>query len=115
MPSRSKLGTSRGMTRKANEIAPRWRKTLTREALGRVGEVEVAAVVELAHPFRRHACHCLERREQVLLVQRRALGERRDRAVRAQHRRLVDLEVDVARAELDRDSEDGVQVHSASR
>ena len=31
MLSRSKLGTSLGMTRNANEIAPRWRKTLTRK------------------------------------------------------------------------------------
>ena len=51
------------------------------QPVGRVGDVEVAALVELAHPLGRDAGDRLERREQVLLVQRRALGERRDRPV----------------------------------
>ena len=85
------------------------------QALGRVGDVEVAGLVELAHPLGRDQRHRLERAEQVLLAERRALGQRRDRPVRPQHRRLVELQVDVARAELDGDPEDGIEVHEESR
>ena len=70
-----------------------------RQALGRVGDVEVAAVVELAHPIRRDLGHRLERAKQVLLAELRARREaaRSTRPVRS-HRRLVELQVDVARA-----------------
>ena len=86
-----------------------------RQALGRVGEVEVAALVERPQPLRRDAGDRLERGEQVLLV--RAAGTRRAARSRrpTQHRRLVHLQVDVARAELDGAAEEGIQVHRASR
>ena len=67
--------------------------------------------MERLQPLGRDAGHRLERGEQVLLAQRRALLERRDHAVATQHRRLVQLEVDVARAEFDGAPEEGIQVH----
>ena len=86
-----------------------------RQALGGVGDVEVAGLVERLQPLGSDPRHGLECGEQVLLVQRRALVERRDRAVATQHRRLVQLEVDVARAEFNGAPEEGIQVHRASR
>jgi hypothetical protein len=86
-----------------------------RQALRRVRDVEVAALVEGLQPLGRDEGHRLEGGEQVLLAQRRALLERRDHAVATQHRRLVQLQVDVARAELDGAPEEGIQVHRASR
>ena len=44
-----------GSTRKANEIAPRWRNAVDaepRQVVGRVGEVELAGLVELVEPLR---------------------------------------------------------------
>ena len=85
------------------------------QALGGVRDVEVAALVEHLQPLGRDARHRLERAEQVLLVQRRTVLERPDRAVATQHRRLVELEVDVARAEFNGAPKEGIQVHKASR
>ena len=82
------------------------------QALGRVGDVEVAALVELAQPLRGDVRHGLERGSR-LLVERRPLGQRRDRAVRAASA-AGRLQVDVARAEFDRAPEEGIQVHGAS-
>ena len=59
-PSSSNCGTSRGITRSASDIAPRWRKTLTRKRgspVGRVGQVEVAGLVELVGALRRLCRH----------------------------------------------------------
>ena len=114
----SKLGTSRGMTRKANEMLPRWRKALTRKR-GRPSAVYAMSRSPVSwNVFSRSGVtpsHGLECAEQVLLGQRRALVERRDRTVATQHRRLVQLEVDVARAEFNGAPEEGIQVHRASR
>ena len=61
----------------------------TGQALGGVRDVEVAALVEHLQPLGRDAGHRLEGAEQVLLVQRRTVLQRPDRAVATQHRRLV--------------------------
>jgi hypothetical protein len=82
-----------------------------RQPVGRVSDVEVAALVEGAEPLGRHSGDRLERAEQVGRPERRALREWRDRTVATQHRRLVQLQVDVARAELDGAPEEGIQVH----
>ena len=112
----SKLGTSRGITRKRERDVAALAEGVdaeARQALGGVRDVEVAALVERLQLLWRDPGHRLERAEQVLLVQRWAVVERRDRAVATQHRRLVQLEVEVARAEFNGAPEEGIQVHRA--
>ena len=102
------------MTRKANEIAPRWRKPLTRKR-GRpcdgVRDVEVAGLVEALEPGGFGGADTLERAEQLGLAERLPALERADGAVEAHHRRLVDLEVNVGGARLDGVRKEGVQIH----
>ena len=71
--------------------------------------------MELLETLRDDARNRLDSGEQVLLVQRRAVVERRDRAVATQHRRLVQLQVDIARAEFNGAPEEGIQVHKRRR
>ena len=94
-----------GITRKANEIAPRCRKPLTRKrgspGAG-VGEVELAALVEVLAACRARApptsASTLSRS---VSPSAGSSVEQAELAVAPQDRRLAGLEVDVARAELD--------------
>ena len=93
---------------------PRWRKALTRKR-GRPSAVYAMSrspvswnVFSRSGVTRVTASSAASR---FCSVSVRALLERRDRAVATQHRRLVQLEVDVARAEFDGAPEEGIQVH----
>ena len=85
------------------------------QPLAGVGDVEVARLVERAQALGREARDRLERGEQVGLAQRGRAVDRADGAVAPEHGRLLQLQVDVARAELDGVPEKGVQVHGESR
>ena len=85
------------------------------QPFGGVGDVEVARLVERAQALGREARDRLERGEQVGLAQRGRAVDRADAAVAPEHGRLLQLQVDVARAELDGVPKEGVQVHGASR
>ena len=52
-----------------------------------------------------------ERRLEIAVVERRVLGEQAELAVAPEHRRLADLQVDIARAELHGAAEYRIQVH----
>jgi hypothetical protein len=82
-----------------------------RQPVGGVGDVEVSGLVELLETLGHDARHRLDGGEQVLLSERRAVLEWRDGAVATQHRGLVQLQVDIARAEVDGAPEEGIQVH----
>ena len=81
----------------------------------RVGDVEVTGLVERAEALGREARDRLERGEQVGLAQRGRAVDRADAAVAPEHGRLLQLQVDVARAELDGVPKEDVQVHGESR
>ena len=86
-----------------------------RQPVGGVRNVEVSGLVELLETLRYDARNRLDSGEQVLLIQRRAVVERRDGAVATQHRGLVQLQVDIARAEVNGAPEEGIQVHKRRR
>ena len=81
-----------------------------RKPLGRVGRVEVAALVEQQTTPRDGACDLVEDGFELRFPERWKLG-RDELAVRAEEGRLTDLEVDVAGAGCDRAREDCIQVH----
>ena len=84
-----------------------------RQALVLVGDIEVAGLVEAVALVRRGFGDLLQHRLEVAGAELLLPVEWRHRAVAAQDRRLADLEMDVARAEVDAALEDGVQVHGA--
>ena len=108
----SKSGTSRGMTRKANEIAPRWRKALTRKRgrpSGAVGDVELAGLLKrlVALAARRgdRAEHLVE------VASSGSESSSGSMAVAADEGRPAELQVDVGRPEVDGTAQQRVQVH----
>ncbi len=112
-PSFSNDGTSKGTWRKANEMAPRWRKPLTRKrpVFPAVYEMSRSPVSSKTSRFvGRVLGHNREHGFEVAVVQR-LLAECDQRAVNARHRRRVDLEVQVAPPVLDGRGEKGVQIH----
>ena len=84
-----------------------------REVLVLVRDVEVARVVEAVALVRRDLGDLVEDERELLLAEHRQVVHRAERAVAAKDRRLADLQMDVACAELDGALEGGVQVHGA--
>jgi hypothetical protein len=99
------------MTRKAKDVAPRWRYALTRKVLVLVRDVEVAGVVEVLELLGSVRGDLVQDREQVVLVERVGVLHLSERAVASEDRRLADLQVDVGRAQLDGPAQEAVQVH----
>ena len=79
-----------------------------------VGDVEVAVVVEELEALRRAGADDLERGREVGVAQGRPAFEGAELAVASDDRRLAELQVDVAGAELDGAREQSVQIHTAS-
>src|SRR4029453_15591899 len=82
-----------------------------RQVAALVGDVEVAGLVKMLQPLRRRRADAVEDRVEIGLGQSRMLVHRQHRAVAAQHRRPVELEVNIAGAELDGALQQDVQVH----
>ena len=83
-----------------------------RQPLALIGDVELARLVEGLETRGRRSRDRLERGLERARVERRPLVEPRELAVAPDHRRLAELEVHVARAELDGVPEEGVQIHA---
>ena len=114
MLSFSSVGTSLGMTRNAKLVAPFAAVAVhaeAGEALGLVGDVEVAVGSEPLQPVRRRAADLLEDPGEHRVVERRHIVERPQVPVEAHDRRPAELEMHVARSELHGVAEQPVQVH----
>ena len=83
------------------------------EVLALVGDVEVAAREEGCEPCRRGGADGVERGRESGLVERRPVLHRKEDAVAPKDRRLANLQVDVAGAELDGAPKECVQFHPA--
>ena len=84
-----------------------------RKPVARVRDVELARVEERLELRRRDRGDALERRLEVVVRERRDPLDGAERAVATDDRRLADLEVDVARAELDGCPQGEIEVHGA--
>ena len=84
-----------------------------RQVLVLVGDVEVAARLEVLEALGRPAADDLEHGGERRLVERRGALDRVEIAVAADDRRPADLQVDVARTHLDGVPEQPVQVHGS--
>ena len=84
-----------------------------REVAVLVRDVEVAGVVEVLELLGRAAADDLEHRGERRVVERRHVRHRVQVAVEPADRRLADLQVDVAGAELDGAREESVEIHAA--
>ena len=80
-----------------------------------VGDVEIAALLELRVPLRLHLRDALEVSVQVVLGQVRRILHRPERTVAPQHRRAAEFQVDVAGAEFDGARKEGVEFHDTPR
>ena len=105
-----------GITRKANEIEPRWRKPLTRKrgrpsAWYAMSRSPVFVEQPGAAPAQRRTT-ASSATSQVAELERRRVLHRTERAVAPEDRRLAYLQVDVGRAEFDGAPEEGVEVHA---
>ena len=104
-----------GITRNANEIAPRWRKRVdaqARQAGRRVRDVELAGLLE-GRATAAGSWAADDRQDLLELrhLERRPAVEPLQRAVVAHDRRLADLQVDVAGAGGDSVLEQGMEIH----
>ena len=85
-----------------------------RQALGRVGDVELAGLVEVRELRGGHVGDERERGLEVAVVERRMIREQAELAVAPEHRRLADLEVNIARTEFHGTAEYRIQVHAVA-
>ena len=83
-----------------------------RQARPLVGRVELAGLLEVREPRRRVGADLVQDLLEALRIERRPVLERLEVAVEADDRRLPDLEVDVARAEVDGGVQEAIQVHA---
>jgi hypothetical protein len=88
--------------------------TEPRQALGRVGDVELAALVEVRELGRGHVGDDRERGLEVAVVERRVIRKQAEVAVAPEHGRLADFEVNIARAEFHGTAEYRIQVHAVA-
>jgi hypothetical protein len=79
-----------------------------------VGDVEVACLLKAVALVRSDFRDLVQHRLEVVIRQRLDAGHGPERAVATEDRRLADLQMDVARAELDGAPEGRVQVHERS-
>ena len=82
-----------------------------RQALRRVGDVELAGLVEDGKLGRREVGDQCERRLEIAVEQGRMVREQAELAVPPHDGRLADFQMDVARAELDGARQYRIQVH----
>ena len=103
-PSFAKFGISLGMMRKANDVAPRWRKPLTRNRGSEGCEKAMSRSPVSSNRSRRLGEICVTSSSTDLEVRLRQRGRTLhllEVTVESKNRRLPELQVDVAGAALD--------------